>query len=257
MNKVLLFLLALLAASPAQGQDIGDIRLVRESDIQLTATREQELKKWLDDVRRYRDWYSRYRNRVVYGFMGGAGERKALPPVPDWLPGTCDLLNEFFPRPDGSLADGCEALIAYRSNFTVDPRQQQLLQARKQNELDPHSSFWKHLHLDLGWGSLDYRMQTYGLVGVHVTLPEIAKRVQIFLPPGFLLVSVPDGRGGREIQPAATIGVSIKMFQFQFPRDKPGMAYFNVAKAYFFNHATPMNTQSTVDLVGLSFSWGR
>ena len=100
-------------------------------------------------------------------------------------------------------------------------------------------------------------MQTYGLVGVHVTLPEIAKRVQIYLPPGFLLLSVPDGRGGRLFQPAATFGVSIKAFAFEFPQNRSGTACFNLAKAYVVNRASSVDTNGTVDLVGFSFAWGR
>ena len=102
-----------------------------------------------------------------------------------------------------------------------------------------------------------YRSHAYGLVGVHVTLPELAKRVQIYLPPGFLLLSIPDGVGGREFKPAATIGVSIKMFRFVFPQGKDGTAYFNLAKAYVINHASSMDMRADVDLIGLSFSWGR
>ena len=95
-------------------------------------------------------------------------------------------------RPAGPLPGACNLLSYYRSGFTTDPVTQQALMAQKQNEQDPHSSFWKHVHLDAAWSSLDYRMHTYGVVGVHVTLPELARRIQIFLPPGFLLLSIPD-----------------------------------------------------------------
>ena len=170
-----------------------------------------------------------------------------MPTVPGWLPAKCVLLADFLPPPAGVLSDACDWLSYYWSNFTVDPRTQQTLVTQKQNERDPRSSFWKQLHLDAGWGSPDYRMRTFGLVGVHVTLPEIARRVQVFLPPGFLLLSVPDGRGGREFQPAATIGVSIRMFDFEFPHGSPGTAHFNVAKAYFISQAASMDANTSVD----------
>jgi len=256
MTKALLAMLALLAASSAQAQDVGAVRTVRDHDIQLTHTQQRELKQWTKDVQSYREWYEHNRNRITYTSLGLTGERRQPPPVPEWLPTKCDLLADFVPRPAGALSDGCNQLSYYQSDFTNDPATQQALMAQKQNEQDPHSSFWKHVHLDAGWSSMDYRMHTYGVVGVHVTLPELAKRIQIFLPPGFLLLSIPDGVGGREFQPAATIGVSIKMFRFEFPQGKEGTAYFNLAKAYLLSRGS-MATDPSVDLLGLSFSWGR
>jgi hypothetical protein len=257
MKRAVLVMLALLGVSNAQAQDAAAVNIVRESDIQLTPIQERELKTWIGDVQNYRKWYERNRNRIARNTNGFITQRKERPPVLAWLPAKCDVLADFVPPPAGVLADGCGWLSYYRSNFTIDPTAQQLLQAQKQNEQDPHSSFWKHVHLDAGWTSLDYRAHTYGLIGVHLTLPELAKRVQIFLPPGFLLVSMPDGRGGREVQPAATIGVSIKLFRFEFPQHKQGTAYFNLAKAYVISHASEMKSNPEVDLVGMSFSWGR
>jgi hypothetical protein len=257
MRSALLVMLALLAPSPAQAQDADDVLLVKEHDIQLDGTQQQEVTQWMDDVREYRRWYGRYRNRIARNIFGFIGERRSIPAVPGWLPAKCVLFADFVPPPAGPLFDACDLLAYSRSNFTIDPRTQQALLTQKQNEQDPRSSFWKHLHLDAGWGSPDYRMRTYGVVGVHVTLPEIAQRVQVFLPPGFLLLSVPDGRGGREFQPAATIGVSIRMFNFEFPQSSPGTAHFNVAKAYFISQSSAMDANRSVDLVGLSFSWGR
>jgi hypothetical protein len=257
MRKALLVILALLGASGAQAQEVSDVRVIDEQDVQLDSLQQRQLKTWTDDVRKYQNWYDRHRNRIARNMFGFISDRRPIPPIPDWLPAKCGLLAEFIPTPSTPLADGCNLLSYYRTDFTVDPAVQQTLLAQKQNELDPHSSFWKHVHLDAGWGSMDYRRQAYGLVGVHVTLPELAKRVQVFLPPGFLLLSVPDGHGGREFQPAATIGVSIKMFPFEFPRDKPGMVYFNLAKAYLISRPSSAGMESAIDLVGLSFSWGR
>ena len=257
MKKALLVMLALLGAPAAHAQDAGDVLLVEERDIQLDSVQQREITRWMDDVRKYRTWSERYRNRISRNIFGLVGERRSMPSVPTWLPPKCVMLADFVPPPAGVLSDACDLLSYYESDFAVDPRAQQALLAQKQNEVDPHSSFWKHLHLDAGWGSPDYRMQTYGLVGVHVTLPEIAGRIQVFLPPGFLLLSVPDGHGGREFQPAATIGVSIRMFDFEFPQNKTATAHFNVAKAYFISHASTMTGNASVDLVGLSFSWGR
>lgn len=257
MRKALLVTLALLGAAPALAQDVSDIAIVSERDLQLDSTQQHALDQWTRDVREYRNWYSRNRNRIARNVFGFIDDRREIPPIPEWLPAKCDLLGAFDPAPSTALSDGCNLLSYYRSDFTADPSVQQALVAQKQNEQDPHSSFWKHVHLDAGWGSLDYRMKAYGLVGVHVTLPEIAKRVQIFLPPGFLLLSLPDGRGGREFQPAATVGVSIKMFEFEFPQSKPGTMYFNLAKAYVINRTSAADPNAAIDLLGLSFSWGR
>jgi hypothetical protein len=257
MRKALLVTLALLTASRAQAQEASPIAIVAEHDIDLTAGQQDELKDWSRDVAGYRGWFDRYRNRVYRNIFGLVSDRRLAPDVPAWLPAKCELLADFVPRPAGALSDGCDLLAFYRSNFTVDPVVQQTLIVQKQNEEDPHASFWKHVHLDAGWTSLDYRANAYGLVGVHVTLPELAKRVQIYLPPGFLLVSLPDGHGGRQFQPAATVGVSVKMFRFEFPRHKAGTAYFNLAKAYLISRPSSLDGNAAIDLIGLSFAWGR
>jgi hypothetical protein len=274
MKKALLVTLALLGASHAQAQDASAVRAntvqtntvqalqalqtVQELDIQLEPVERDEARRWMEDVRSYAAWYDRYRNRISRNIFGFIGERRQMPPVPGWLPAKCNLLANFDPPPSGPLSEACALLAFYRSNFTIAPGARQALLAQKQNEQDPHSSFWKHVHLDAGWGSLDYRTHTYGLVGVHVTLPEIAKRLQIYLPPGFLLLSIPDGHGGRTLQPAATVGASIRMFAFEFPKNSPGTAYFNLAKAFVINQSSsPTGTNAAVDLVGLSFAWGQ
>jgi hypothetical protein len=256
MKKALLVTLALFVTAHAQAQDTSGVRILRAEDLQLDAAQEHTLSQWTDDVLEYRDWLDRNRNRIARNVFGFISERRQMPGVPEWLPAKCEVLEEVGPPTSAVLTDACHLLAYYQSDFTRDPSAQQRLLTQKQNEEDPHSSFWKHVHLDAGWGSLDYRMKTYGLVGVHVTLPELAKRVQIYLPPGFLLLSMPDGFGGRTLQPAATIGVSIKMFQFAFPQQKAGSAYFNIAKAYVIGRAAPSGSNAAVDLVGLSFSWG-
>jgi hypothetical protein len=257
MKKALLVTLALLGASHAQAQDASAVQIVQELDIRLDSVQRQDLTRWMEDVRAYASWYDRNRNRISRNIFGLVSDRPTMPPIPEWLSAKCEVLADFVPPPAGLLSDACDLLSFYRSNFTIAPAAQQARLAQKQNEQDPHASFWKHVHLDAGWGSLDYRTQTYGLVGVHVTLPEIAKRVQIYLPPGFLLLSVPDGHGGRQLEPAATVGVSIKMFGFEFPQNRFGTAYFNVAKAYVVNRAASLSSNAAVDLVGLSFAWGR
>jgi hypothetical protein len=257
MKKALIVMLALLAASNAQAQDTSEFRIVRESDLQLEPAQQEELARWVKDVRNYLAWYERYRGRVAKNLLGFPGERKEPPPVLAWMPAKCDVLADFVPKPDGPLREACNLLSYYKSDFTLDPAVLQALYAQKQSEKEPRSSFWKHLHLDGGWTSLDYRMHTYGLVGMHVTLPEIARRIQIYLPPGILLLSMPDGNGGRAFQPAATVGVSIKMFAFEFPKGKEGMAHFNLAKAYVVGRSSPTDTNKSVDLVGLSFTWGQ
>ena len=259
MKKALLVVtLALLGASHARAQDASAVPVVQDRDIQLDPAEQHDVTGWIGDVRDYAGWYDRYRNRISKNILGFVGERRQIPSVLPWLPAKCERLADFVPRPAGPLPEACDLLAFYQSDFTIESGTQRTLLAQKQNEQDPHSSFWKHLHLDAGWGSLDYRMQTYGLVGMHVTLPEIARRLQIYLPPGFLLLSIPDGHGGRTFQPAATVGFSIKMFGFEFPPNKTGTAYFNLAKAFVIDHASsPTGTESEVDLMGLSFAWGR
>ena len=53
-----------------------------------------------------------------------------------------------------------------------------------------NSVWWQHLHLDGLWSTTQSNMAAFGVFGAHVTMP-IEGRLQIFVAPGVMLVSVP------------------------------------------------------------------
>jgi hypothetical protein len=64
-------------------------------------------------------------------------------------------------------------------------------------------SFLTRVHIDGLWMTTSTDDRMYGLVGSHISLVDVG-RVQFFEPPGLILLSVPDGRGGREIRTGYT-----------------------------------------------------
>jgi len=50
----------------------------------------------------------------------------------------------------------------------------------------------------------------YGLFGSHISLVDVG-RVQFFGPPGVIVLSEPDGHGGREVRAGYTWGMSVRL----------------------------------------------
>ena len=58
--------------------------------------------------------------------------------------------------------------------------------------------------------------RVFSYFGVHITPFDIKKRIYIWLPPGFSLISIPNG-DGRKLVPAYGAGLSFRWLDFRFP----------------------------------------
>jgi hypothetical protein len=125
---------------------------------------------------------------------------------------------------------------------------------RKKDEEADRSSFLSKVHIDTPYVMAQnngYRIFSY--FGVHITPFDIKKRVYIWLPPGFSLISIP-AADGRKLVPAYGAGISIRWFDFRFPgASQQSTMYFNVAEFFVRESAIP-GTDSRLTMIGLSFT---
>lgn len=187
-----------------------------------------------------------HHNFVVYRVWGGIGQRKKMPEAPAWLEEECrDLVS----ASGGLLGNACELFKESREDYSTMMERAQMRRVQAQNEKPKSSIFQKRLHIDALWTATYTGASTYGLLGAHVTFLDIA-RLQVFIPPGFMVFLVPDGNHHR-VAPSATMGVSVRLFNFHFPGEpKKATLHFNVAKAWAYGLSSP-----PIDVAGLSVSF--
>ena len=66
------------------------------------------------------------------------------------------------------------------------------------------------VHLDGLWPSASSGTRLYGLLGFHISLVDVG-RLQVFGPPGVLLLSVPDYAGSRRVTLGYTWGLNVRL----------------------------------------------
>ena len=125
---------------------------------------------------------------------------------------------------------------------------------RRQDEALEKSTFLSKLHFDAPYimaQSDGWRIFSY--FGVHFAPFDIKKRLYVWLPPGFSLISIPNG-DGRRVTPAYGAGVSFRWFDFRVPgTSHPSTMYFNISEFYIQDSSIP-GVSSRLSMMGLSFT---
>ena len=148
------------------------------------------------------------------------------PAPPAWLPGFCT---------DSALHDE-DTVLACR--LVEDPRAPdeslpgRLEAERLAAERPPkRSTFFERLHIDGLWTTTAVDGRSYGLIGSHLTLVDVG-RVQVFGPPGVLLLSVPDGKGSRRMELGYTWGVSVRLMDVRLFASRDMTLFLNLTKVW-------------------------
>ncbi len=132
----------------------------------------------------------------------------------------------------------------------VDALIGQIEEERAEKEKPTKNHFWEHIHLDGLWVPTQIGNHTFGFVGTHITIMDIG-RVEIFGPPGVIVLGIQREKGGWEIRPAFTWGASVRLFDFRFPgTEKNAVLFANLTKCWVFG-----GVRNGFDLGGLSVSW--
>jgi hypothetical protein len=258
MGRVLaLFCSALLGfASIATAQDVRSPEPAATPaafDIAaLTAEQQGQLADWLSAIKKWQHYDEKWRNRPVHDGWGRIAERHPSPAAPDWLTAHCASvaasgLTEF----DDRSAIACRVLADPRAPFTAVPPP---ASARPDAEKPPHSSFLTRLHFDGMWSTTSTHARLYGIVGSHMSLVDIG-RLQFFGPPGVMLLTVPDGYGGRRVAVGYTWGLSVRLGDVRMGAPTKNMTVFiNVSKVFLGSAETAAGSSRAYDIVGFSIA---
>lgn len=213
----------------------------------LSPEQERELTKWLSAMEKWKQYDAKWRNRPVHDGWARIVERQPPPPAPAWLDAHCVQLRaarfvDLEPR-----ATACRLLD--------DPRVTTAAQtARPDSERQTHTSFLTRVHIDGLWTTTPTGSRMYGVIGSHVSLVDIG-RLQLFGPPGVMLLTVPDGHGGRRVALGYTWGLSVRLADVRLAAPTKNMTLFvNVSKVWLGTGETAGHNSRGYDIVGLSLA---
>ena len=178
---------------------------------ELTAAERRELDAWLKSVHDWQHADKRWHNEPAHDPFGRIVDRAARPAPPAWLEARCA------PYPASALAalaaplgPACRLLAGLDEDAATGAIRATTTASRSAAEKLVKNTFFTRVHLDGLWTSTSTDYRLYGLVGSHISLVDVG-RVQFFGPPGVILLSVPDGRGSREIRAGYTWGLSVRL----------------------------------------------
>ena len=250
--SALLGLATTAAARQLSGPD-GHAASTTLEVVPLTPDQEAQLTTWLTAVKKWQQYDEKWRNRPVHDGWGRIAERRPSPAAPDWLAPYCGSvaaagLTGFEERTEIA----CRVLGDPRASFAaVPPPVSARLAAEKP---PPHSSFLTRLHFDGMWSTTSTNGRIYGIVGTHMSLVDIG-RIQVFGPPGLMLLTVPDGYGGRQVALGYTWGLSIRLGDVRIGAPTKNMTVFlNLSKVFLGSSDTAAGSSRGYDIVGFSIA---
>ena len=212
----------------------------------------ERIKQWTRDYSSWKAWQERWRNTPEPGWFTSKARRE--PPVPpDWLPAVCAISAQ----DDEILADACSAWRDWsNSDVAADAMSQQLAQSRRSHEARDHTQWWERVHVDAYWPMTRSGTSAFGVVGMHATM-QIAKRIQVFMAPGIILMRVPTLDGDHTWSAATDWGFSYRLFDFQMPvLRRATSAHINMAKVWMLgNNADLTSISSDMYVAGFSFTF--
>ena len=172
----------------------------------------------------------KWHNRPVHNNWGRVVARKQPPGAPDFLAAHCGALTAAKIIADERTDTACRLLEDPRAPIKTVPSG--ALAAKMAAEAPAkHSSFLTRLHIDALWTTASTTGRLYGLVGSHFSLVDVG-RLQIFGPPGVMLLSVPDGPDSRRVLLGYTWGISLRLADTRLFGDKDMTLFLNVSKVW-------------------------
>jgi hypothetical protein len=224
-------LVLLEISAAATSQQLPDPPPPTDTSLVLLQEQNRELGVWLSAMEKWQRYDIKYSNRPAHDAMGSIARHRPPPDAPAWLGAYCTGATaahvlELDPR----TKVGCLLLEDPRTPIAAVPTPAQA--ARLDAEKSKHSSFMTRVHLDGLWTSASSGTRLYGLVGSHISLVDVG-RLQVFGPPGVLLLSVPDYAGSRRVTLGYTWGLSVRLADVRLLGPTKDMTVFlNVSKVW-------------------------
>ena len=210
-------------------------------DVPFTAAQMSELKKWMADDADWEKWNNRWANRIA------GHKRRQRPEPPPWLAGECaQLLGG-----EGLLVRACAHLKEISEDFAA-ARVRQTMTAQRQRHEEPKSRFIERVHFGGGWPLMQTGGFKYGaLLESHVSIMNMG-RVEVNLP-GIMILSLPDGSGGREVKFGTDVSLSFRLGDFRVPGIRQAyVLHLNLANAWTDADGAGFGLASRASLMGLS-----
>ena len=240
--------LAVGLAVPATAQTLQGSSATFDFVEPLSPDQEEALDAWLAAMESWRRYDAKHQNRPARDVLGRVAARRPMPAAPAWLPQHCAAAaNAGIGDLEERIATACRLLVDPQAS----PARVQAQASRDAAEQpDRYSSFLTRIHLD-GLGiTTSSGPRVYGIIGSHLTLVDVG-RVQVFGPPGVLLLSVPDA-GGRRMTLGYTWGVSLRLTDVNLLKASRRMTLFLTFSKLWVNGAGP--DASGLQIVSLSLA---
>ncbi len=214
-------------------------------DAAALEARAQALQQWVDA---YTRWTTRLEERRL---LGAQAKVDPKPDPPEWLSEDCRMVAV---DETGLWADACRLLADWKDDALTAQIRQDIAEARQQREAPTNTRWWQHVHLDALWPMTQSGSRVYGIVGTHATV-DVAGRLEVFIAPGAMVLTVPTGRGTRDWKVATDWGVTYRLADFTFPGShRQGSLHLNLVTAWIFGG--PSNVvPSNISLAGFSFTF--
>lgn len=219
----------------------------------LSPDQDRDLSKWLDGMEKWRNYDAKWYNRPARDQFGRVTTRRQPPAAPAWLGAHCESVAsggvlDVSPR----IEAACRLLADPRASLESLPPEVHAARLEAEQP-EKHSSFLTRVHLDGLWSTAATSGRFYGLIGSHVSLVDVG-RLQIFGPPGVLLLSLPRADGSRRITLGYTWGVSIRLTDVRLFGTKDMTLFANVSKVWIASRAESGGTSRGYDIVGFSLA---
>jgi hypothetical protein len=256
LSVVLITLLLPVAARAQEGALLPSRPVVLPAPPdELSATERSDLDAWLKAMRQWQRDEKRWLNEPAHDPFGRIVGRSPRPDPPSWLEARCAVYSPPTIATLGApFGPPCRLLAGLEEDAGASAIRASTAASRTAAEKLVKDTFFTRVHLDGLWTSTstDYRM--YGLVGSHISLVDVG-RVQFFGPPGVILLSVPNGYGGREIRAGYTWGLSVRLSDVRlFAPTKNLTLFLSITKVWVNGPTTGQLPGGSFDIAGFSLA---
>jgi hypothetical protein len=235
---VISLIMAVLATIPgsARAQDSQTATEIRFTEKQVS-----ELKTWMSEDAKWEKWNKQWGNKVL------SHPVRHRPAPPAWLAEECSQLI----GGEGLLVQACSHLKEISEDSNTAYIRKAMAAQRKQQE-SSKTRFIERVHFGAGWPLMQVGAFKYGgLFESHVSIAHLG-RVGFNLP-GILILSMPDGNGGRLVKLGTDVTLSFRLGNFRVPGVRQAyVLHLNIANAWTDASAAALGFENRTSLVGLS-----
>lgn len=220
----------------------------------LTEAESKQLDAWLSSMRKWQRFETRWHNEAAHDPFGRILPRRHEPDPPEWLDVRCVGLGTLVQTLEGRLGEACRVLAGERTDASAEAIRTSTQATRADRERLVKNSFLTRVHIDGLWTTTSTDTRLYGLFGSHISLVDVG-RVQFFGPPGILVLSVPDGRGSRELKMGYTWGMSVRLTDVKlFSPTKNLTLFLTMSKVWITGSAYDALNTGGFDIAGFSLA---